>query len=984
MTPTLTPLSSLALFIALPGTLAYAQSTAGPRPADPPVSNPAIQRFLAENEPRFLEFTKKHGGSWLPMFDEHSHAPLSIVGSGIPLATRSIRSIDAARSIAQEFLKSESWLWGAPTDSLKLNYEAAAGPLFVFSWQQFHDGLEVLGGRVQIQIHQAGRIALVGTSALDIPADIRSQIRIDAGQAEAAVKQGKKLIFKDTVEATDLAIFGLRRHGAVEPRVVYVVNVHQPSVRVSERVLVDAENGEILEVSSNIHDANQVHGTVTGTAYLGLSPQSGTTLTGVPGVNVTITPQGGGSTTVVTDAAGAYSASLAPAGPYTSAVTLTGPNIHVIDAYGNDINVSAGAVADGSGGFVADLNANAATTEENLSQVTAAVLHYLVRDWTVSKLPGYAPAFPQQKVVVNIGSVCNAYFDTNDNSINFFHSGGGCVNTAYSTVIDHEFGHGVDHFFGYILSPSYSEGVADVVAMYHTGQPIVGQDFFGSGSAIRTGENSVTWPASGCNFEPHCVGETYMGFAWQARKKLIQSLGAGPGTAVAEAVVLGVLPTNPFSIPGAVQQSFLLDDDDGDLSNGTPHFADLSAAAAMKGFTPPVPTGLAMTHLAHPDTAGQTRDYPIFVDVTASPGFTVSSVKVDYSDNDGASWNTLTAAATAVPGRYKTQIPAHVAPAVIHYKITATNTAGGTLVSPAGDSAYRFAVGAKTQLLFEDFESGAAGWTHAAVYGPDEWQIGNPAGSPVAGSLLDPSSAYSGTNVAGIDLGLGGLDGVYEPNSDSYIESPPVQCTGYNNIRLRFRRWLGVEGSQYDYATISLRNGASGQLYLNPWQPEQVDTSWTLQDMNVANAANTANVQFRFELSSDGGLEFGGWNLDDVEVYNLASTPVGSFTLSVNNPLPPVGSTLVFQSAGDPGAYFEVYLSGNSGPVAVDGFGVAEVGADALFFYNANLDGSGQFALPLPLPNDPILSGLELDIAGFEMVPGGLPQLSNSVKIIIQ
>ena len=117
----------------------------------------------------------------------------------------------------------------------------------------------MLGGRVDIQIHKAGRIALVGTSAFTIPGNLRDVQTISADQAISIVSNGKRLAPIDIINVTDLAIFPRRMNGAVELRLVFVVNVNQKSMRVAERVLVDAENGSILEVRSLIHDAAQTH-----------------------------------------------------------------------------------------------------------------------------------------------------------------------------------------------------------------------------------------------------------------------------------------------------------------------------------------------------------------------------------------------------------------------------------------------------------------------------------------------------------------------------------------------------------------------------------------------------------------------------------------------------------------------------------------------------------------------------------------------------
>ena len=80
-----------------------------------------------------------------------------------------------------------------------------------------------------------------------------------------------------------------------------------------------------------------------------------------------------------------------------------------------------------------------------------------------------------------------------------------------------------------------------------------------------------------------------MGFAWLARQNLISTYGTGAGTAIAEYDFLNTLPANNTGILDAVDQVFLLDDDDGDLSNGTPHYVSLYNAALAKKFKSPGP-----------------------------------------------------------------------------------------------------------------------------------------------------------------------------------------------------------------------------------------------------------------------------------------------------------------------------------------------------------------------------------------------------------
>ena len=103
---------------------------------------------------------------------------------------------------------------------------------------------------------------------------------------------------------------------------------------------------------------------------------------------------------------------------------------------------------------------------------------------------------------VNHNSICNAYFD--GSSVNFFASGGGCVNTAYASVVAHEMGHWLNVLYGTGNgSDGMGEGNADVFSMYVYDTPVVGEDFFGPGSMVRTGENTTMFCGDCC---PGCHG----------------------------------------------------------------------------------------------------------------------------------------------------------------------------------------------------------------------------------------------------------------------------------------------------------------------------------------------------------------------------------------------------------------------------------------------------------------------------------------------
>ena len=66
----------------------------------------------------------------------------------------------------------------------------------------------------------------------------------------------------------------------------------------------------------------------------------------------------------------------------------------------------------------------------------------------------------------------------------------------------------------------------------------------------------------------------------------------------------------------------------------------------------------------------------------------------------------------------------------------------------------------------------------------------------------------------GTDLtGLGTSQGNYENNLSGGITatSPVYDCSHVSNVQISFRRWLGVEQSQYDKATVQAWNGTAWQ-----------------------------------------------------------------------------------------------------------------------------------------------------------------------------
>ncbi|MGB0952852.1 MAG: M20/M25/M40 family metallo-hydrolase [Planctomycetota bacterium] len=360
------------------------------------------------------------------------------------------------------------------------------------------------------------------------------------------------------------------------------------------------------------------------------------------------------------------------------------------------------------------------------------------------------------------------------------------------------------------------------------------------------------------------------------------------------------------------------------------------------------PLSMTMSHTALGDTTNETGPYTAVVDVVSQTADTITGVDLLWRLEGAGSWNTVAMAPTGTPNEWSGDIPGIASPVRVEYHMIATNSAGTERFLPeglsAGENLYRFVIGLYNQVYFNDFEGATdEGWTHQQVATQDDWQRGIP-----AGAVEDPGSAYSGNQVWANDLGLSGWNGSYASNVSNWLQSPSIDCSSLTGTKLRFARWLTVEEGQFDQATIEV-NGTV--VWSNPNSGNLVDSSWSLQDIDISAIADgNPSVTVRFTLESDGGLEFGGWNIDAFEIYTLE--PVGgggSMTLSGPGPVNTGDSvTLDVANAAPSTNWYLLYSFNNTGTTI---FGAAfEVGTPWTLFHTGSTDAAGDGSHTFTVP----------------------------------
>jgi hypothetical protein len=151
------------------------------------------------------------------------------------------------------------------------------------------------------------------------------------------------------------------------------------------------------------------------------------------------------------------------------------------------------------------------------------------------------------------------------------------------------------------------------------------------------------------------------------------------------------------------------------------------------------------------------------------------------------------------------------------------------------------------------------GW---AVEG--QWAFGQPTGG--GSHNHDPVAGHTGSFVYGYNL-----NGDYENNLTArYLTTTPIDCTGVSSVELRFWRWLGVQATPYDWATVRASNdGISWTTVWDNYGQLIADTTWVHQVLDISAVADgRAAVYIRWGMGpTDGSTTYPGWNIDDVELH---------------------------------------------------------------------------------------------------------------------
>ncbi|MBL8618254.1 MAG: hypothetical protein JNM72_21755 [Deltaproteobacteria bacterium] len=903
-----------------------------------------VQQARLRHQPSWLAFLDGPGEGWVARFSPFTGLPLRAFGPPIPL--QPARDGAGVAAAVQAALADSPGVVGVPWAQLRLGRAdwIEAEQAWILRFDQVvpgqadpptgalrpqvadfgpalsHGQPAVWGGALHVIVRNN---AIVSLQAATFPgaAALPLAPALDRAAARAIAQRQGPDQRPSTAQGEVLGLLPVEDDGAVALRPVWLVRTTvSGSMPARYLSFVDAETGALHAVTNEVR---YLTGTLSGAAPPRMPSEAAVSH---PLPFLTVRGSGGGSDT--TDEDGAFSVS-----GDASARLRDGQYFSVDNQDGDDASLSWS-------------SADVLWGTSNATQAELSSYIYLneVRALWGALADDSGYTVDRMSSNVNLNDVCNAYYDGN---VNFYLAGSGCNNTGELLDVNyHEWGHGLHAYAAgtWRVDGSVGEGAADTVAFISTKDSVMARGFMTDGSGIREVSRDRVYPDD-LNGSVHDEGLIFGGGGWDLMTLLQERDGEDAAEDTMRALLWGALTTNPALADGYDAYVFA-DDDNGDLSDGTPNQCLIVDAFAAHGLGPGGGDGglLALRHVGLENQSPAAASYPVSALIESlaptCASAEVSAAEVVFSTDRGETWQR--APLTLSGGSLEGAIPAQPAGSVVEYYIEAAPAEGGEPTqAPLGGvrNPLSFVVGELTPIWCSDFEADDAGFTSALISGEDidganDWHWDRPKGTGD-----DPDGAFSGRYAWGNDLAPeDNWDGLYQDNRHNRLSSPPIPTAGHDRVVVQFRRWLNVEDGVYDQANVLANEELVWSNHSSTaadGEQHHLDTQWALHSLLVE--APGAELTLGWEIVSDGGLTFGGWTIDDVCVYALAPPSVVDDTGAVTDEEDPADPGPDTDAEGDSDAVGAFDDEGKatacgcaSQPGAPVGGGLVALGAGAL------------------------------------------------------
>ncbi|MDC1025250.1 hypothetical protein OAR04_04925, partial [Flavobacteriales bacterium] len=722
---------------------------------------------------------------WFTYFNEYNYKPHRAFGSPIILSN-GYSSEEKFLSFVNTNLND----FNIPQD-IVLSRKTENDKYINLDFTQYYNNLEIIDSRLYAKLTLDSKLVAFG---LDVFSDISLDVIPTISESMAIESASENIISSITKESVEdnLKILPIPFNGKYDFHLVYVVRVstqltHGPANYIC---YVDANNGELLmrmntvlyeaPPQANIHVEGEVYSTHP------FNPSSVENL-----INLRV-QKGGGN--FYTDSLGNVNV------PGSGSATFS------LEGLFAEVQTNGGIPSFNS--QLSNANVSFDNSNSTIQERTAFYSVNKIHDHLKSVFPTFTGLDYALETNIDVQGSCNAYYD---GTINFFAEGNGCNATAkIPDVVYHEYGHGINNYrYGSgMWNGGLNEGYADIWAISLTQSPVLGFGWDITDPSVyvrRYDQDRKVYPQDLVG-EVHADGEIIAGAFWDTYLNLNdmqQMLNLFKYT-------FDGAPDGPNGTEGIIYTDVLVevlfaDDNDANLTNGTPNDLAIIQAFALHGITL-----LSNAVIAHSPVSLAPGNIAINIsaNISATYSWALSSANCFYRLNDNQNWNSLSM--TPNGNNFTATIPAQTNGNIVAYYISLTDNYGfesginpqESNIVPLKDANLPYFTMVGYELYNEeDFDFNVGFWQTGdpgdnATTGL--WEIGAP-----IGSYDDPSSlsgivqtatqhtqngyacAFTG-NASSINDGIGTND---VDGGHTTLYSPYYNLSSYINPAFTYWRW---------------------------------------------------------------------------------------------------------------------------------------------------------------------------------------------------
>lgn len=519
---------------------------------------------------------------------------------------------------------------------------------------------------------------------------------------------------------------------------------------------------------------------------------------------------------------------------------------------------------------------NTVNDEYRRGEVNAYYYTNLVRDFVLGVNPSYPVIGGQTAFSVTVNEGANGFCPGNaqyqGNNLRFCAAGSGYPNTAWSSVVIHEYGHHLVQVAG-SGQGQYGEGMGDVMSMVIQDVSGTGYGFTGSCSTpLREGDNTMQYPCSG---EVHFCGTLITGCIWDLRNELAATNPVSYIDILAGLAVNSMPMHSGSSITPQITIDYLtLDDDDANISNGTPHCEEICAAFGAHNMDCPTFDVVTIDYPSgRPALVDVNQTTTVPVTITSS-----GSVSANLHYRIGNTGPFSTSPLTSVGGdAYEAVLPAADCGETIEYYISSSATCGD-IQDPVSAPAAAYTALVATSLTTEvadNFESDN-GWTTSSTATDGPWTRG----TPVNCDRGDPPSDFDGSGQCWLtDNSSGNLCNSDVDSGAVTLTSPVFDLSALSAPQVSYARWFSNDegdGPGTDRLIVEISDNGGGSWntleIVGPTTADenpQVSGGWFERTFNIA-----ASSQFRIRFTAEdvGAQSVVEAGIDDFEIFEVECT----------------------------------------------------------------------------------------------------------------